>query len=79
MSYASLFRHFRKYYDDTPLNYLLRQRLQRACELFEQQPGIAVSEVAFRCGFTDSAYFSRKFHEYYHMPPSAWRTLNAGK
>ena len=73
MSYASLFRHFRKYYDDTPLNYLLDQRLQHAGELLKQQPGLPVSEVAFRCGFTDSAYFSRKFREHFNMPPSRWR------
>lgn len=73
MSYASLFRQFRRYFNDTPGNYLQTQRLRRAGELLLQQPELSISEAAFRCGFTDSAYFSRKFKEYFQVSPSQYR------
>lgn len=73
MSHATLFRNFRRYYNDTPVNYLLTQRLRRAGDLLRQQPEMPVSEVAFNCGFTDSAYFSRKFKNYYQLTPTLYR------
>lgn len=73
MSYASLFRCFRRYYRDSPVNYLLKQRLRRAEELLRGTPERPVGEIALACGFSDSAYFARKFHEHYQMPPSVYR------
>lgn len=73
MSYASLFRHFRHYYNDTPVNYLIGQRLRRAEELLRKRPELAVGEIALAAGFGDSAYFSRKFSEHYGLAPSAYR------
>lgn len=73
MSYASLFRHFKRWYHDSPVNYLLKQRLLHAEEMLSDHPELSVGEIAFRCGFSDSVYFSRKFSELYHIPPSRWR------
>ncbi len=72
MSYATLFRHFRRYYRDSPVNYLIRQRLRHAAELLANSE-VSVSDAALRCGFSDGAYFSRKFKEYYSMPPMEYR------
>ena len=73
MSHASLFRKFRRYYNDTPVNYLLTQRLRKAGELLELNPQMPVSEAAFSCGFVDSAYFSRQFKKYYRLSPTLYR------
>ena len=73
MSYASLFRCFRRYYHDSPVNYLLKQRLRRAEELLREAPEHSIGEIALECGFADSAYFARKFHEHYLLPPSVYR------
>lgn len=73
MSYASLFRCFRRYYHDSPVNYLLKQRLRRAEGLLRDAPELTVGEIALECGFSDSAYFARKFHERYLLPPSVYR------
>lgn len=38
------------------------------------QTGLSVAEVARRSGFPDAAYFTRAFHEFYNLAPSAVRT-----
>jgi AraC-like DNA-binding protein len=37
--------------------------------------GRSVAAVARRCGFVDSAHFSRKFRQQYGMSPREWRTI----
>lgn len=77
MSYATLFRHFRRFYHDSPVNYLIKQRLSHAAELLRIQPDISIGEVAFQCGFMDTAYFSRKFKEKYAISPIRFRQNHA--
>jgi AraC-like DNA-binding protein len=62
MSARSFHRHFRQATGRTPLQYLLRQRIARARDHLLAHPGDRMSEVATRCGFEDSNYFSRVFH-----------------
>ncbi len=50
--------------------YLVQFRLQKAEEMLKHEPGRAVSEVAFACGFNDGNYFSYKFKEAYGVAPS---------
>jgi AraC-like DNA-binding protein/ligand-binding sensor protein len=46
----------------------------KATEYFEHAPDIAVSEVAYRLGFTDTRYFARVFKKIAGVPPSAARS-----
>ena len=77
MSSATLFRHFRRFYHDTPVNYLIRQRLTHAAELLRNASGLTIGDIAFQCGFRDSAYFTLKFKELYHETPLHYRRRNA--
>mgnify|MGYP001123942593 CR=1 FL=1 len=45
-------------------------RLTRAYELLSQS-NISVKEVSFRCGFSDSSYFTKCFKQKYGKPPTA--------
>ncbi len=37
---------------------------------------LPVSEVAFRCGFLDPAYFTRQFRKRFNATPRGWRGMN---
>ena len=50
--------------------YLTILRLQKAEEMLKNEPGRAVCEVAYACGFNDGNYFSYKFKEAYGVSPT---------
>ena len=62
MSRRTLTRTFRDAMGCSPVQYLLRVRIQHAVELL-QEDGATISEVAAKTGFRDSNYFSRQFHK----------------
>jgi AraC-like DNA-binding protein len=57
------------------MRYLWRQRLELACELLRTSKDgkVRVEEIAWRCGFTSAAHFSRRFRLSYGMTPTEWR------
>ena len=57
--------------------YLTLYRLQRAEYILANEPGRAIGEIAFCCGFNDSNYFSYKFKQRYGVSPTKARG-NAG-
>jgi transcriptional regulator GlxA family with amidase domain len=62
MSERSFHRAFRSVMGETPIDYLVQERIRRAARLLggENRRG-RISEVAEACGFEDSNYFSRCF------------------
>ena len=50
--------------------YLNMVRLEVAHNMLKNEPGKAISEVAYSSGFNDSNYFSYKFKEMYGVSPS---------
>ena len=53
--------------------YLTLYRLQRAEYILMNEPGRAICEIAYACGFNDSNYFSYRFKEQYGVSPSKAR------
>lgn len=51
-------------------NYLTNIRLQKAEDMLRNEPGRAVSEVAYACGFNDGNYFSYKFKKEFGVSPT---------
>ena len=74
MSTSHFRRQFRKAFGDSPINYLIRLRIRMACSLLEKG-GLSITEIAFRCGFTDSNYFTRQFTKVMGSSPRAYREL----
>ncbi len=56
----------------TPYAWLLRLRLERACELLLQGPQ-AIATVAQAVGFYDQSHFNRAFRQAYGVAPSRFR------
>lgn len=73
MTKRSLLRAFRKALGVSPIAYLIRVRIMRACELLAQRDDLSVSDIAYQVGFGDSNYFTRQFHAITGTPPSAYR------
>lgn len=67
MSESSFTRHFKTATGETPVEYMLKLRLQDAADKICN--GMAVSEAAFSAGFSDSNYFSRVFKKKYGVSP----------
>lgn len=66
---SQLYRKLQALVDKSPSELIRVYRLHRAKELLEGDAG-SVSEIAYRVGFKDAAYFSRCFKEVFGYPPS---------
>jgi AraC-like DNA-binding protein len=65
-------RVFHQTLGQTPIQMLREIRLQKAVSLLAEA-GQTVEEIAYYCGFTDAARFSRAFRKRFGSSPSAFR------
>lgn len=72
---------FRTQYQMTPVQYLRMLRLKNAASLLQStRQDLSIAEIAYNSGFTDPLYFSKCFHQFYHVSPQAYReTYNEQK
>lgn len=75
MSERHFLRMFRKTFDTSPLEHLLRLRIRRATELL-QAGRCNITETAYKCGFSDSNYFSRQFRRILGMSPRQYKGIS---
>jgi len=68
----------RKITNLTPVCYLSQLRVESAAALLAADPQMNVTEIAFRCGFQSSQYFSKVFREWHGISPSEFRKTGAG-
>lgn len=54
---------------DTPINYLISLRMQKAKELLDQDPEKSIQSVAAAVGYEDAYHFSKLFKKYYGLSP----------
>jgi len=65
-------RLFRKYFGTSPVDYLLKLRVQQAGELLKDGSH-SITAISQACGFSDSNYFSRQFRRVMGRTPRAFR------
>lgn len=65
-------RRFRRAFDTSPHQYLLRVRIENAARLLAESDQ-TVSDIAQTCGFYDHAHLSRSFRKAMKTTPSAHR------
>ena len=73
MSKNNLLKVFRKATNQTPIDYLMRLRVQRAMDLL-RNPELSITDIAFSVGFNDSNYFTRQFRKITGIPPRQFRS-----
>ncbi len=67
-------RCFRKYMRCSPIEALIRYRLQIAERLLSEKT-LSIEEIGFACGFNSVSYFSRQFKSLYGYTPAKNRKL----
>jgi AraC-like DNA-binding protein/quercetin dioxygenase-like cupin family protein len=74
MSERTFLRRFREATGSSPIDYVIHARIRRATELLAgRNTGLSITEIAFRCGFQDSNYFSRQFRRFIGTSPRNYR------
>ena len=58
---------------ETPFQFILRVRLEKAATLISSNKSKSISEIAHKCGFSDISIFSRNFKCYFHVSASHYR------
>ena len=74
MAPASFVRHFHAATGMTPLEYIIKLRLEEAAILL-QDPDLSIAEAALQSGFNDSNYFSRLFRKKNNISPRGYRKM----
>lgn len=74
MSERQFTRKFKEIFQQSPIQYLVHQRIIRACAMLEES-NHSISEIAMECGFNDINYFSKTFKRAHNMSPSAYRSM----
>ncbi len=72
MSLSTFKRAFRKNFGDSPTNYFNKRKIERALELLKLN-GLTIAQVAYEVGYSDPAYFSRKFKKLTNTTPLDYR------
>lgn len=71
-SLSSFKREFKKVFDTSPASYLRTKKLAKSAELL-LTTDLQISHLAYDCGFTDLAHFSKSFKQEYGVSPSQYR------
>lgn len=74
LSINQLTRCFREQFGQTPIQYVLHLRLERARDLLRQSQ-LSIKQIARQAGFRDQGYFTRQFTRAVGHSPSVFRTL----
>jgi len=72
LSASHFFRAFRKTFGESPIAYIMQQRIRRAQELMLASQ-LPLSQVALECGMCDQPHFCRVFRRIVGVNPRAWQ------
>lgn len=69
--------HFHRIFNaitgETPFQFIQRIRIERSAALLINKKNESITEIAYRCGFTDISIFSRNFKKRFNKSPKEWR------
>ncbi|MEM1321496.1 MAG: AraC family transcriptional regulator [Bacteroidota bacterium] len=72
LSLSSFKREFSKQYNCPPAKYIKQRKLGQAAKLLKAT-SLRITDIAFDCGFSDLAHFSKSFQKAYGLAPSDYR------
>lgn len=73
LSKMHFIRVFKRATGDTPLQYMVKNRIRIAMSLLRDSPHLNITDVAYQCGFNDSNYFTRTFRKVTKTTPLRYR------
>jgi AraC family transcriptional regulator len=72
-------RIFQSIAGETPFQFILRIRLEKAATLLQTNHHENITEIAHKCGFSDISIFSRNFKSYFLISASQYRLRKSNK
>src|SRR6478735_8945194 len=78
MSAGPLSRQFKAAYGESPYQYLMTRRIERAMALL-RRGDLSVTDVCFEVGCASLGTFSTRFTELVGVPPSVYKREAAGE
>lgn len=78
MSKSSCLGLFKRYLNDTPVNFLINYRLKLGAQLL-QNSDMTVTNISYQAGFANVSYFVEAFHKVYGCQPLEYRKKYARK
>ncbi len=72
LSRAQFFRAFKQELGETPVQFILRERVEMAKRLLRYKK-CSITEACYQCGFSSLNYFSRTFRKYAGVSPTQWQ------
>lgn len=72
MNEAYFLRQFKKLFQITPRQYLIKKRVQVAASLLENNSQ-SITEICHEVGYSDLTSFGKLFKQYYHSTPESFR------
>jgi len=72
-------RIFQAMVGETPFQFILRVRLEKAASLIAMNPNENITQIAYQCGFTDLSIFSRNFKTYFKVSATQYRNNKCEK
>ena len=69
-------RCFSRMIQVSPIQYLLKYRVNQSASLLLREPGKNITDIAGGCGFDSPGNFSRIFKRYYKCSPKEYRSRN---
>jgi AraC family transcriptional regulator len=71
-SEAHFSRSFKRTFGESPHSFIVRRRVELAAQQMLTTDA-SLSDIAFRCGFTDQAHLCKQFRQAAGETPAAWR------
>ena len=72
-------RIFKNEVGDTPINYLINLRMEKARKLLLEKQDCSIQEIAQCVGYDDAYHFSKLFKKHYGNSPSQYRARKSSK
>ncbi|MEO0339153.1 MAG: AraC family transcriptional regulator, partial [Bacteroidota bacterium] len=72
LSLSSFKREFSKQYGTSPAKYIRTKKLEKAAQMLKST-SVRISDIAYDCGFSDLAHFSKTFQKHFGNSPSEYR------
>lgn len=67
-------RIFKVYYNDTPISYYNRIKIEEARKMLDEYQNMRVKDIAEMLGFSDQYYFSKVFKQQFGVSPLVYKT-----
>ncbi|TJZ52528.1 helix-turn-helix transcriptional regulator [Sphingobacterium olei] len=71
-SLSAFKRDFESYFNDTPANYIKKQKLLKAIDLLIATD-FSIAEICYKVGFSDTSHFTKLFKRKYNSSPAEYR------